>query len=183
VDHANLSKYIEKGYNWLLREIQAELEPDALNKKIAEEKQTRYGTRSGWRDEWIEILEVKLKEKYHSSDILPFFTLGCCNIDIGNMFKKASERDDFWKNLGIDSMFQGTEGDLHIAYHFYEMGISSNSNFVELFNSCKEEQTVMGNYWNSDDHVGFLRLAVAMEPYDEATRNALRFSIQNEYHL
>ena len=74
MDHANLSKYIEKGYNWLLREIQAELEPDALNKKIAEEKQTRYGTRSGWRDEWIEILEVKLKEKYHS-----VVSRKCCN--------------------------------------------------------------------------------------------------------
>lgn len=178
--YANYHDNIEKGYKWLLREIQAELEPDALNKKLAEEKQTRY---DDWRDEKIAVLEVKLKEKYHSSDILPFFTLGCCDIDIGNVFKKASEQDDFWKNLWIESMFHGTEGDLHIAYHFHEMGISSNSNFVKLFNSCKKEQTVMGNYWNSDDHVGFLRLAVAMEPYSEATKNALRFSIQNEHHL
>jgi len=73
VYHANLSKYIEKGYNWLLREIKAELEPDALNKKISEERQKRY---DDWRDAKIEMLEIKLKEKYHSSDIFPFFTLG-----------------------------------------------------------------------------------------------------------
>lgn len=178
--HANLSKYIEKGYNWLLREIKAELEPDVLNKKISEERQKRY---DDWRDAKIEMLEIKLKEKYHSSDIFLFFTLGCCDVNIGNEFKKASMRDDFWENLWIDPMFHGTEGNLHMAYHFYEMGISSNNNFVELFNSCKEEQTVMGNYWNSDDHVGFLRLAVAMEPYCESTRNALQFSIQNKHHL
>ena len=63
--HANLSKYIEKGYNWLLREIKAELEPDALNKKISEERQKRY---DDWRDAKIEMLEVKQRTPQQAAE-------------------------------------------------------------------------------------------------------------------
>lgn len=139
--YTNTLDNIEKGYKWLETEVLAELEPSALNKKIVEEKQKNYNP---WSEESIEVLNIKLKGKYHSSDILPFFTLGCCNINIATEFRKASESDDFWTNLGADSMFHGTEGGLHIAYHFHEFGISSNRNFVEVFSNCKKEQTVEG---------------------------------------
>jgi hypothetical protein len=179
MDYNNANENIERGYKWLENEMLAELEPDALNQKILKEEQAKY--KYSWNN--LDTLKIKLKEKYHSSDILPFSALGFRNSIMASEFKKASEKDDFWTNLEEERMFHGTEGELHKAYHFHEFGISSNSHFVEIFNSCKKEQTVEGNYWNDDDHVGFLRLAIAMEPQGEAARNALRYSIVNRHHL
>jgi hypothetical protein len=132
---------VENGYKWLENEMLAELGPDGLNQKILDEEQAKY-----LNDSRIEMLKIKLKEKYHSSDILPFFALGCWNAAIESEFKKASEREDFWTNLKDELMFLGPEGQLHKAYHFHEIGISSNSHFVDVFNYCKKEQTVEGKY-------------------------------------
>jgi hypothetical protein len=51
------------------------------------------------------------------------------------------------------------------------------------FNEYKNNTTVEGKFWNDDDHVSFLRLAIAFEPHDPITRQALNFSLQNKHHL
>lgn len=171
---------INKGLTWLEKKVEDDLEEDNLKRQLSQIGKDRYVFD---REIIEELIDIKLIIKYHSSDILPFFVLSFSNSALARDFKKYTEQDEFWKHLESEIMFCATNGRSHNTYFFHEMGLSSNRHFIEIFNECKKDQTIEGKYYNEDDHVSFLRLAIALDPFSATTKNALKYSLEQEHHL
>lgn len=170
-------EHIQKGLRWLKSDIKYDRE------KIRQEIYKIKKNDSKYSKGCSEKPEEKLKLKYVPGDILPVCVLSLVNDPIIEEFRKSTETEEFWCDSNSDFIFQPTESYFFCVYFFHEMGFSSNRYFLNYFQEYKKALTVEGKFWNSEDHVCFLRLAIALEPHSRITKSALEYSLQNGYHL
>lgn len=166
---------LSRGVTWLENSVKYD------EKKIIDllEADSRNKTLSEWE---IGYLEEKSRLKYVLDDVLPIYALNFMGNAIVGDFLEASRYDEFWND--IREIFRPyNTGEIYIANFLYEMGLSENKYFMRNYDCIKREQTVDGCLGNSDDHVGFLRLAIALDPDKDYTQKALEYSIMDhEYY-
>ena len=175
MDRETIFGHIQRGCEWLKTDTKYDKEKTI--QKIDDSRDKKFAP------EWIQCLETKLELKYTPIDILPIYTLSLLNDPIIEDFRESARVDDFWNNICCEYVFPLGERRFYELYFFHELSLSSNSHFLSYFNEYKNNTTVEGKFGNDDDHVSFLRLAIALEPHDPITRQALNFSLQNKHHL
>ena len=165
---------LSRGVTWLENSIKYDeekitklLEVDRKNKMLPE-----------WK---INYFQKKLKLKYDLDDVLPIYALNFIGDGIVSDFLEASKYEEFWEEYKM--FFSPYEMYIYLVDFLYELGLSKNEYFMEGYDYLKSEQTVLGCQSNSDAHVVFLRLAIALDPNDDYTQKALEYSIRdNEYY-
>lgn len=173
MDRETIFGHIQRGCEWL--KTDTKYDKEKTNQKINDSRDKKMNS------EWIQCMETKLELKYTPIDILPIYTLSLLNDPIVEDFRESARVNDFWNNICCEYVFEYSK--MYELYFFHELGFSSNSHFLSYFNEFRNATTVEGKFWNDEDHLCFLRLAIALEPHDPITRQALNFSLQNKHHL
>lgn len=177
MDTTNLFKdnfeKIQKGINWLKEDIK--FDEEEIKQKIKELKDSKGSSLLPQYETWLKI-------KCNPADFLAIFALGFLDNQIIQDFKKCAEKDEFWDDDLLDVYYPGSSDEFYFWNFLYEMGFSSNGNFLDYFNYFKNETTEKGKMWNDEDHVCFLRLAIALEPQSPITNKVLKYSLQNNHH-
>lgn len=164
---------IQKGINWLKENI--EYDEEEIKQKIKELKDSKRTTHLTQYETWLKI-------KCNPADFLAIFALGLLDNQIIHDFKRCAEKEDFWDNNLLDVYYPGTAGKFYFWNFLDEMGFSSNGYFLDYFNSFKNETTEEGKFWNDDDHVSFLRLAITLEPQSHIMNKVLKYSFENNHN-
>ena len=124
--------------------------------------------------------KLRSKIKCNPNDFISIYALSFLNDQIVENFLKCADNKDFWNDTFIER-FQSTE-DFYFWNFLYEMGFSSNRYFLDYFVPFKNETTEEGKLWNDDDHVSFLRLAIALEPQSPIMNKVLKYSLENNHN-
>lgn len=169
----NNSGKIQNGINWLKENI--EYDEEEVKQKINELKDSEGSTLLAQYETWLKI-------KCNPADFLAIFALGLLDNQIVKDFKKCAEEDEFWDSNILEMYIPGMSDQFYFWNFLYEMGFSSNDSFLNCFNDFKNETTEGGRMWNDDEHVCFLRFAIALEPQSPITNKVLRYSLENNHN-
>ncbi len=169
MDGASLStcsEEVRKGIIWLENEIRYD-EEKIKNKILEIEK--REGSN---KDREIKSLTHKLDIKYNSDDALVFYVLQLVGSELVKEYLNASEEDTFWED---SSSFLRTDDYTDFLWFQLKMHkAEEHAVFKKEIRQLMYEISLEGMFYNSDQHLPFLRFLILFDPNSKEVKLAIK---------
>jgi hypothetical protein len=169
------SDRFSRGTNWLERHLK--FDEESLRLRL-EKYESQKDVKEEWSNSWIQAkhLRTRLELKYELYDAQSVYVLKKVGSDIVGDFLQSAEKELFWSEA-----HEHLSEDLHLLWFLGEVGLRDNKYLLrELDEMIVRSQTVEGYiHSNEFDHVGPLRILVALNPDSDTLTNAIDYWLKN----
>lgn len=181
-DLSTCTEEVRKGIIWLENEIR--FDEEKIKKEILDvEKEELSGENAELfefkKTKKITRLKRKLEIKYHADDALVFYVLHLVGSKLFTEYVEASKNDAFWEDA---LSFLPTDAYTDILWFQFKMHKSQEHPvFLRKIKQLKHEIDLEGRFYNSDNHLPFLRFLVLLDSDSKEVKHVLKYMLDANF--